>query len=191
MILDWKNNKEEALANGISEKEKIGVYYVLMEGSLVENYTFRNFENLEFEEDAFIKNCVFENCGSLTFDCCTLENCNFSHIDTIYAVDTSLNNSQFKELECSNDAVLCLEDSVISHCVFDNITLTNDAYLCDGVGGCLIEECSFSDIKTSRQDREIANCTEQTGFIFKREKQISIIDEDTCTGLDEIEYEEA
>ena len=48
--------------------------------------------------------------------------------------------------------------------------------------GC-IEHSSFSNIRTSREDKEIIICEQTVGKIFKKKKQFCIVDEDSCTGL--------
>ncbi len=185
MIFDWKNSKEEALANGIYEKEIFTTIYIMMKATnkVVAHHTFRNFEKLEFEEGTLIEDCVFEDCGTITFDECRIENCSFARIDTIFSTRSNFTNSNFRELVCENDMVISLEDSEISHCSFEDVELREDSYLCDGVGTSWIEHSSFSNIRTSREDKEIIICEETVGKNFKRKKQFCIIDEDTCTGL--------
>ena len=185
MIFDWKKNKEEALANGIYEKEIFTTIYIKMKATnkVVAHHTFRNFDKLEFEEGTLIEDCVFEDCGTITFDECRIENCSFTRIDTIFSTRSNFTNSHFKELVCESDMVISLEDSEISHCSFEDVELREDSNLCDGVGTSWFEHSSFSNIRTSREDKEIIICEETVGKIFKRKKQFCIIDEDTCTGL--------
>lgn len=185
MVYDWKNNKDDALKNGIYEKKIYSVVRITMaaENKVVAHHTFRNFEHLDFEEGTLIEDCIFENCGSISFDECRIDGCTFTHVDTIFTVHSNITNSQFKELVCDNDMIISLEDSEISYCNFDDIELCNDSYLCDGVGTSLIEHSSFSHIRTSREDKEIIICEETVGKIFKKKKQFCIVDQDSCTGL--------
>lgn len=186
MIFDWKNNKDDALQNGISEKQIFSTTRITMcpKNKVVSNHTFRNFEQLEFEEGTLVKDCVFEDCGDITFDECRIDNCIFKNITTIFSVRSNFTNSEFRELICDNDMIISLEDSEISHCNFYEVELREDSYLCDGVGTSWIEYSKFSHIRTSREDKEIIICEETIGKIFKRKKQFCIIDEDTCTGLE-------
>lgn len=185
MIFDWKNNKQEALKNGICEEQIFSVTRIVMKATdgVVAHHTFRNFEKLEFEEGTRIEDCVFEDCGDITFDECKVDDCSFSRIETIFSARSNFTNSQFKELVCDNDMIISLEDSEISHCSFDDVELREDSYLCDGVGTSWIEHSSFSNIRTSREDKEIIICEETVGKIFKKKKQFCIVDEDSCTGL--------
>lgn len=186
MIFDWKSNKDDALQNGNSEKQIFSTTQVTMcsKNKVVSNHTFRNFDKLEFEEGMLIKDCVFEDCGNITFDECRIDNCTFKNISTIFSVRSNFTNSEFRELICDNDMIISLEDSEISHCSFYKVELREDSYLCDGVGTSWIEHSKFSHIRTSREDKEIIICEETVGKIFKRKKQFCIIDEQTCTGLE-------
>lgn len=185
MLYDW-NNKVEALNNGITEDQLFGTPRIRFhaENGSVKNHTFRNFPRLEFEEDMLITDCIFENCGSIIFDECRVDSCAFSHLDTIFLTNSVVSNCKFTDLSCDNDTLISLEASKIHHCAFDKIYLTNEAFLCDGVGDCWIDHCSFTNIQTDRQDHELVNCEEITGKIFKKKKKkFCIIDEDTCTGI--------
>lgn len=188
MLFDWKNNKDEALENGIREEKVLTTTYIMMNApnKVVAHHTFRNFDKLDFEEGTLIEDCVFEDCGTISFDECRIENCSFVRVDTIFSARSNFTNSKFKELVCENDMVISLEDSEISHCRFEDVELREDSYLCDGIGTTWIEHSSFSNIRTSREDKEIIICEETVGKIFKRKKQFCIIDEDTCIGLSEI-----
>ena len=189
MIFDWKNNKGEALKNGICENQAYGVCLTTMHAAnkVVSNHTFRNFEQLGFEEGTLIEGCVFEDCDNITFEECRIDGCIFKNIDTIFADDSNFTNSQFRELVCDNDMIISLEDSEISHCSFDDVELRDDSYLCDGVGDSWIEHSNFSHIRTSREDKEIIICEETVGKIFKKKQKFCIVDEGSCTGLDCIE----
>ncbi len=188
MIFDWKNNKEEALANGVYEKNILSVGLVMMKttNKVVAHHTFRNFEKLEFEEGTLIEDCIFEDCGTITFNECRIENCSFSRIEFIYSTDDCFSNSKFSKLVCDDDMLISLENTEITHCSFDDVELREDSYLCDGVGTAWIEHCSFSNIRTSREDKEIIISEQTVGKIFKRKEQFCIVDEETCTGLDSI-----
>ena len=188
MIFDWKNNKDEALANGIYERTILSVTDLMMgtADKLVAHHTFRNFDKLEFEEGTLILNCTFEDCGDITFDECRIESCTFARLNTVFFIRCGVTNSTFRELVCDNDMVVSLEDAEVSHCTFEDVELREGAYLCDGVGSSWIQHSRFSDVRTDREDKEIIICEETTGRIFKQTRRICIVDEDTCTGLDAV-----
>lgn len=189
MVFDWKNNKEEALANGIKRVETFGQTQVVMTSvnGAVEGHTFRNFPELEFEDGAIITGCTFEDCGTISAYECNFHRCTFRRVEFVFSVRSKIINSKFCELICDNDMLISLEDSELKHCTFDDIELRGDSYLCDGVGDSWIKAGRFSNIRTSRADKEIANCEETVGKVFKKKKKFCIIEEDSCTGLDSIQ----
>ncbi len=189
MIFDWKNNKEEAIRNGISEKQNLGSARIIMnaDAGVVSGHTFLNFPTLEFEKGSLIKDCIFENCKNITFDDFRVDSCKFKNAGFIFCRESKFTNSTFSDLFCDDDTLICLDYSDISYCNFNNIRLTDDSILIDGASNSLIEHCTFSDIKTERSDGEIILCEETEGLLFKRKVKYSIVDEDSCTGLDEIE----
>jgi hypothetical protein len=86
MILDWENDKEFALANGIKERSSLNKYEIIFGGKeyLVE-YTlaiprtyngimFKNFPTLSIRGGAY-KNCMFDSCTKLEIMSCELNNC--------------------------------------------------------------------------------------------------------------------
>jgi hypothetical protein len=185
MIFDWKNDKEVALANGIYKEKIYSVTRITMKATdgVVAYHTFRNFEKLEFEDGTKIVDCVFEDCGDITFDECAIEGCTFKRVETVFLTRSSVNNCSFSELVCDNDLILSVEDTTIAQCRFDDVELRNNSYLCDGVGTSWVEQCNFSHIRSSRDDKEIIHCEETVGKIFKRKKEFCIVDKDSCTGL--------
>lgn len=186
MIFDWKNNRQEALSNGMYEAKVFNLVDIVMKAvdGKVSHHTFKNFDKLKFEEGTCIEDCVFEDCGDITFDENNVKGCTFKRISTIFSTRSSFEDSSFSELYCENDMIISLEDTEITDCSFDDVELQNDSYLCDGVGTSWLESCAFSRIRTSREDKEIIFCEETVGKIFKRKKQFCIVDEDSCTGLE-------
>lgn len=184
MIFDWKYNKDEALKSGLFEEHVFGTDNVLVkaDNGVVANHTFYNFDNLTFDGEILIENCIFENCTDIIFDECQINNCSFKQIETIFATRSSFTNSEFSELVCEEDTIVVLDDSEISHCSFDNIELLEDSSLCNGTGDSWIEYTSFSNIRTSDEYQEIVVYEEPKNKIFKRKKAFDMIDEDTCTG---------
>lgn len=61
MLLDYTNNKEFALANGVIPENSTGETHFVID-KVVRDTTFLNFFNL-YIEDACFENCIFENCG--------------------------------------------------------------------------------------------------------------------------------
>ncbi len=190
MIFDWKNNKGEAILNGVFEDVVACLdykrNYMKSPDGVVANHTFRNFEQIEFEEGALIENCVFENCGDITFNESRINNCTFKNIKTIFSRQDKITNSTFSDMKCSFDLIISLEDSTVSHCTFENVELRKDSVLIDGVGDSCVKDCTFKDIRTDRYDGKIIKGEMIVGKIFKKTQSIDIVDEGTCRGLDDI-----
>ncbi len=188
MIYDWKTNKEEAIENGICEKEFFGITCVIPDPDtgVVNGHTFKNFPKLEFAPGTLVTDCTFESCQDLTFDECRINNCIFNNTEFLFCRDSNFTNCRFSDSSCADDVLISIEDCKISHCGFSDIRLENDVYMIDGVGDCHISHCDFSNILTTREDREIIISEETKGTIFKRKVRYFITDEDTCKGLDEV-----
>lgn len=148
---------------------------------------FRNYPELRIAE-LQVEGCAFENCRTVRFEDCSVEDCSFARIDTLYADRTPIVGSGFAHLRCDDDCVISLEDSNITQCAFQDVVLTEESYLIDATGDVWIEACIFENICTDREDRELFFCEEITGKLFKRKKQLCVVDEDSCTGLDKVRY---
>ena len=147
--------------------------------------TFRGYPMLRID-DLILEDCAFEDCHTVYFSDCKVNNCQFYGVETVYADRTPIEGCDFEHLRCDNDCVLCLEDSEISFCTFNDVELTNEAYLVNGVGDVWIESCSFENISTDRSDRELFFCEETVGKIFKKKVQFCIADTESCSGLDKV-----
>lgn len=189
MVFDWKNNRVEALENGITVNEDYPDKATMKVGNdIIENHTFRNFKVLElgdYTSNVQVINCTFENCEMVSLEGCMVSKCNFVNVGFVFCQETDIYGSSFKDIVCDGgDMFISLEDGKMSHCTFDNIKLLNGPYLCDGVGDTWISHCSFSNISTTRQDGEIIYAGEIVGTIFKRKKTYNIVDDATCKGLE-------
>ena len=153
--------------------------------SKITGVTFRGYPMLRID-DLALEDCVFEDCHTVYFSDCKVNDCQFYGAETVYADRTSVDGCHFEHLRCDNDCVLCLEDSEVSFCTFKDVELTNQAYLVNGVGDVWIESCSFENISTDREDRELFFCEETIGKILKKKVQFCIADTESCSGLDTV-----
>ena len=147
---------------------------------------FRGYPMLRMD-DLTVENCTFENCNTVCFDDCKVNNCRFYGVETVYADRTHIDGCDFEHLRCDNDCVLCLEDSEVSFCTFKDVKLTNEAHLINGTSDVWVESCSFEDVSTDREDRELFFCEETVGKIFKKKVQLRIVDTSSCNGLDKVQ----
>lgn len=154
-------------------------------GSKVSHATFRNYPNLQVD-GLCLEECVFENCHTVNLSDCKVENCRFDSLDTLYANSTQLSGCEFVHLRCDDDCVLSLEDSEVSYCSFSDVKLINESHLISGVGDVWVESCSFENVCTDRDDRELFYCEGTVGKIFKKKVQLCMVDESSCSGLDKV-----
>ena len=187
MVLDWKNEKNFALANGIREVEifsKTEVHYT-SENGLCESVIFRNFPQLYADEIRF-KDCVFENCGDIHLFEGLFIGCKFRDIGTVFVTRSDITDSKFCDIKCDWDCFISAEDCRISHCSFENIELLEDAYICSGIGDVSADHCTFKNCSTDREDRELFYAEETVGKVFKKTKTYEMLDRRTCSGLNGI-----
>lgn len=162
MIFDWKNNKTDALRNGISEREVQCLNYTHITmtdtDSRVEGHTFRSFPRLEFEKGTEIVGCVFEDCTDLAFDECRIEGCTFRQVWSVTFQDCKVENSRFEKLYGDSGEIIELENSTLSHCAFEDVELRGESYLCGVYNKSMVGSCSFKKIRTDRDDGELFHC---------------------------------
>ena len=86
----------------------------------------------------------------------------------------------------AGEAVFNIERTEIKDCVFRDISLRNNAFLGSACAGDRVSRCHFESVFTDRADMILFDCEETEGSIFKRTIHYTVLDEDTCTGLDMI-----
>lgn len=181
IILDWKEDKEFCLQNGIEINSRDNIKLVLQRDCII-----RNFKKIEVD-DAQLENCSFENCDSITINDGFITKCTFSNIGCFWLNDVKILQSTFQNLEyCDEDeALFYLSDTKISESVFENISLQDNAYLFDADGSCNIEKSRFENIESDRADRKLYTYVMVDGKgIFKQTFPCTLIEKDTCEGLD-------
>ena len=184
VVIDWKEGEEALLQMGATVRDILDKREWSLE---VQDHCFiRNFPSLTVKM-AHLTDCIFENCGTITIEEGTAVLCTFQKIDTLFLDNVKVYDSVFEELHCDHGGmVISLEDSTISGCHFKDIHLENENYLGDGAGDCLIEKCSFENIHTDREDGELFICEEATGRVFRRLREVNMVDHKSCIGLDSV-----
>ena len=183
VVLDWGADKEFCLQNGVEEDLLGRIKLVATRNCIV-----RNFSSINIESASLI-DCVFENCDDINIEESYVTNCEFKNIGFYFINSTKISQSKFYEANCNreDEALFSLEDVEIDNATFENIKLTNKAYLFEAYGYCRIGGSKFIDIFTDRADMELYEyeCSEGKG-LFKTTYQGLLIDKDTCSGLDMI-----
>ena len=152
----------------------------------LQNHIFKDYPEITITAAQAVTGSTFENCGQITIEDQTITECKFINIDTLYVTNADVENCEFHKISCDQHTVICIEDGNISHCLFKDIELRNEAWLGDAVGDVLVDYCRFENISTDREDGELFHCEEERGFLFKRTKCFDVVDDRTCTGLEDI-----
>ena len=144
MILDYKNEREFALANGVrlystanyeiiyfcgkseSENETFAERFDAYNSHKnFKNITFRNFPNLELNNST-LENCTFENCADILTDGCAIINSQFTDCCIISSSYTDFYGCTFKDAKPA-EALLFLESNCkVDSCTFENIHAIGD-----------------------------------------------------------------
>lgn len=185
MIIDYKNNKEFALVNGVKPENTYGEAY-FSQGKVVNDTTFCNFDHLCVEHTIF-ENCTFENCNTITFNYCQIKNCSFKNDCRIEGNRTSFYDCHFKE--CCAEGPFLLVDSYgpVKGCTFETITtLGCQGYIIwSGYGKKheveKIVDCKFIDCQTESEDGEFFHCYYFKPFSSFRTVTVDNIDYESCS----------
>lgn len=153
----------------------------------LQNHVFKGYPRITITAAQAVTGSTFENCGTIAVEDEAITNCKFINIETLSVTNADVENCEFHKISCDQHTVICLEDGIITGCLFKDITLTNDAWLCDAVGDVSVDHCRFENIATERADGELFHCEEEHGFLFKKTKCFDIVDDSTCIGLDDIQ----
>lgn len=188
-IFDWENDKEFALANGFENRDYLPEQLTITATKTVyENCTFRNFPNLNADGVQFY-NCIFEDCAHLSLESSDAYDCTFRRVGDLYMLRSVIKKSKFYELKsnpetfCDSDSPIFMEEGKILFCTFEDVELHNDAWLCEAYGKCFVDHCAFRNCRTERSDRNLFHCEKTVGKIFKKQADVSIVDEKTQKAL--------
>ena len=190
MILDYKNNKEFALANGISPEDVNGEIH-FNSGEVCEGITFKNFYHLCLDEATF-NNCIFEDCHEIAASDCEMNGSTFKNVDGILGHYTDFSGCTFKEC-CSNGPLLTIDSrGQVDNCTFDTITaLSEDGYVIYSVFGkkkdvTEITNCRFTDCQVESEDGELCYCAYFKPLSSFNTIPIDNVDYDSCK-FDEVD----
>lgn len=185
MILDYRNNKEFALANGIKLENNIGEIWFNTD-KMCKDITFRNLHHL-CVEGVFFENCSFENCHQLTVDECQMKGCTFKNVDEIEGVRTDFDDCSFKNCCCSDGPFLVIDSNGhAKNCTFDTITVLGDqGYVIYSVYGeksdvKKITGCKFVDCKVENEDGKLCYCAYFKPFSSHKTIKTDNLDYETC-----------
>ncbi len=188
MILDYKNNLDFALENGISIS-KMGnnneyIYFNKnSEEDEFEGITFKNFPNLYLENDTFT-DCCFVNCDQVEISDGSVIGSTFENTLGICGVRCDFTNCLFKNIETDSQALLIDSYGEVNGCTFENIkAIGDDGRICKMVVDREkdvqdIVNCRFVNCSMEAADKSLSLCSYHT--VFGKEKMVENIDYDTC-----------
>ena len=202
MIINWKTDKETARKHGIDYRvatPMFGHAYDTRTGrkiepqlknivfksddDIVEDYVFLNFPELSFT-NLILRNCTFENCNNISVEEGKVVACTFKNTTGICFTETDVKKSAFCDVSFDDMQLIEITDANITQCTFANIEVEDeDAIICDAIGDVEVDHCHFENITA---DKDIPDLFMYIGVegVFKRRVEYSVLDEDSCTGID-------
>ena len=184
MIIDYKNNKEFALANGVQPENRFGETH-FSNGKIVTGVKLRNFVHLCVENTIF-ENCNFEECKNISFRDCQVKNCTFKNNCSVDGYRTGFYDCYFTEC-CAEGPFLVIDtNGPVKGCTFENMTALGDQgyIIWSGYGKKheieLIENCKFIDCQAESEDGKLCHCYYFKPFSSFKTVTVDNIDYETC-----------
>jgi hypothetical protein len=116
----------------------------------------------------------------------TIKRCEFTRIASLSLTNADVADSSFKEIRKEENELISAENAEVTGCLFSDVQLEGDAYLMEGYESVSVSNCRFENCRTSRNDRQLFSGKAETGKVFKKMQSTSIVDEASCTGLDDV-----
>ena len=180
MVFDYKTGVQP---DGTGFRVKNGV--LSAEDGYGRGACFRNFPVLRIR-GLHLLDCTFEDCGKLIFDECDVMNCTIRRVEHLDATESKFIHCGFEELRGREDSIMELDETEIHKSSFRDIELLEEAYLCESDFESLVQDCTFENCRTDRDDLELFYCEIEKGLLFRRKKEASIAL--SCTGLERVVY---
>lgn len=191
MILDYKNDLEYAVKNGIEVieiyKSKLSYIYFNkdIEDGSYEGITFKNFPDL-YLSNATLTDCVFENCGSVEISRGTAKNCVFEATPIITGIHTDFYGCTFKNVVTDEAMLTICSDGEVNGCSFENIRATGegaDSVICEMIVDSksqvgYLTDCRFKNCILEDECGSLSLCKYKT--LFGKSVWLENVDEDSC-----------
>ena len=165
-----------------------GIYEIkadILRGCTVKNCITVNIQT----EDGFNEatNCRFEDCDKIFATDATFSDCEITNLHSGFTLEEStVTKCAFHDITPDSDGMINLVNTDFNNCAFENITLKNDYYLISSDNGSSLNNCSFKNCRTGREDLELITNGEFEGFFQNRWVEDDICY--GCTGLDRVIY---
>lgn len=191
MILDWKNDQEFALSNGV-RKGNYGetIYFCGKSESSDENFldrwdainahgifkdiVFKNFPTLNLNNSTY-ENCTFENCGDVHADECEMIYCSFINTDFVMGDRTGFYGCNFSDSKAWVTFLSVDKECKVDGCTFKNISVKGfETHVCRMIGDKeknirYLTNCKFIDCTLENLECPISIYTYNSFFVKDKE----------------------
>ena len=202
----YANQVQECRFENCKECIGAGSFLIYNGNAEVDNCIFENCKNVIRVRKGKVKNCQFSSCSDVIISAqnISVEFCEFYNISD--SIDREYGDEIFSRLmqDRYGSANIFLERydnkdrvNIIRKCLFKGINMNQKFFI---KGKCYsklsgpvarIEDCTFMNCSTKRDDGKLYNETDSYYTVFNKEKEIQAIITDNCKGLDKVKKEEA
>ena len=175
-VWDWAEYQDPLLNEIQAEYDKHNDCVRLTvsgDGDWICNIIFRNFPGLdlrlvhvctcEFEncnriQGTFFTDCAFISCAAVDVSCQELvEHCYFEQVKKLHLRDTQMIFCLFQNAHCDCTPIY-LQNSLVQECRFQDLHLSNQAYLMEIDLESSVDNSVFSRCHTERFDQQLLVC---------------------------------
>lgn len=181
MVLDFKNDQEFVLANGVKPENYIGETHYKGK-KLVRDITFRNFKNLCLEDSVFV-DCTFEDCKCVTISSCDMNDCVFKNVDGVDGFHTNFTDCQFENCSAEDSLLVIDSKGQVDGCTFKNISAPG--YIIYSVYGKkqeieTIENCNFINCRIGNLNDTCCYCSHFKPFSSYNTIRVNNVNYESC-----------
>lgn len=190
MILDYKNDKEFALKNGVIEynddiyfcgknkqecEDESAIYEAIHTHDVFKDIVFKNFPVLSLNNSTF-ENCTFEECKDISMNECVMINCSFVGTDCVMGDKTDYDSCYFKDSVATIGYLLIKNNCKVDNCTFENIHVKGtDSQVCrmdadkeKNIG--YLTNCRFINCSIESPTDYLSTCTYNAFFSNLKKK---------------------
>ena len=181
MVIDYKNNKEFALANGVKPENNIGQTWYKGK-KLVRDITFRNFKNLCLEDSVFV-DCTFEDCLCVTVSSCEMNDCILKNVGGVDGFHTNFTDCKFQDCTAEDSLLVIDSQGLVDGCTFENISAPGHViYSVYGKKKEIetIKNCSFIDCRPGNVNDKCCYCSYFKPFSSYSTVRVNNVDYESC-----------
>lgn len=182
MIIDYKNYTQGEY--DFIEKNICGEF-CLNEGGDYKGLTFSSFPNLHIN-DSVVTDCVFEHCGAVLLNSCSVEGCTFDDVTETNGNETTFEKCDFKNCHAESSVLIIEGYGEVEQCNFTNNSAKgDDGYIIYSVFSKKsdvrnITDCCFEKCTVENEEDELSYCAYFLPLSSTKTNSINNFDYDTC-----------